>query len=755
MDIKNVFGVDTVNMKKLFADEMEKCFYIPAYQRPYSWKKDDINRMWEDIVYGLGQLEKSEDYITFLGSVITMHDTQHKSIAPIVRGETPTKVMIIIDGQQRLTTLLLLIISLDNAIRKKLTKDNESALSRILDTLAIVEKMYKSPKNYGLNKSKDYPKIIRAYDDQWSIETKERYSSPIARLLKQYIDFVADDKNKRKTFIYATDNIDKDIESHKSIKSNLDIFKKSIASFLKDKPDVHKIMIDNSALLDVEKAIFEGVEDGNGIKEEVANNSDKKEIFVLILILRFVLQRVFVADIVAKKEEYAFEMFDSLNTTGDPLTAFETFKPKVVECIGLEGYFDSNSKKYMERIEEYLKQDPKRRDSATKQLVTTFALSENGKALSKKLREQRIYLRDEYKKTGTKEDFVKNLANVSKFYDIWNLSNKDADKIIVNELKNDKVALTCLQFLAKKHIIAIALLSRFYSKTLLENSSATDFTDAIKATAAFFVLWRSARTGTSGIDNCYRELMFKGVKNPKVRGDDGVDVPKNPILPFCRQKNADDINVTELKKAFRYFLYKGANDNAEIHSKETWLNKIKNIDIYIENKEVCKLMLISAFDGVVSSNQGIGLVEKARSGVSETLNKGFDDLFFQSIEHISPQSKNWNGVSDERKHTLGNLTLLPESINSSAGNKGLTEKELMFKALSATTTTEQKEYLANSKVKFVENTESILFQSQHFPYLESLSNLNGWNDEIIEARTKNLGSIIWDKLAVEWLGFEK
>jgi hypothetical protein len=44
-------------------------------------------------------------------------------------------------------------------------------------------------------------------------------------------------------------------------------------------------------------------------------------------------------------------------------------------------------------------------------------------------------------------------------------------------------------------------------------------------------------------------------------------------------------------------------------------------------------MLISAFDGVVSSNQGTGLVEEARSGVSETLNKSFDYLFFQSIEH--------------------------------------------------------------------------------------------------------------------------
>jgi hypothetical protein len=41
----------------------------------------------------------------------------------------------------------------------------------------------------------------------------------------------------------------------------------------------------------------------------------------------------------------------------------------------------------------------------------------------------------------------------------------------------------------------------------------------------------------------------------------------------------------------------------------------------------------STLDGVVSSNQGTGLVEEARSGVSETLNKSFDYLFFQSIEH--------------------------------------------------------------------------------------------------------------------------
>ncbi|CAC9596859.1 hypothetical protein [uncultured Gammaproteobacteria bacterium] len=755
MDIKNVFSVDTVNMKKLFADEREKCFYIPAYQRPYSWKKDDINRMWEDIVYGLEQLGSSEDYITFLGSVITMHDTKHQSIAPIVRGETPTKVMVIIDGQQRLTTMLLLVISLDNTIRRKLTKDNETALSRVLDTLTFVSDMYKSPKSYGLNKSKDYPKIIRAYDDKWSTDTQEQYNSPIARLLKEYIDFVADDKNKRKTFVYSANNAGEDTESHKGIKFNLDVFKKSIASFLKDKSCIHKIMVDHSDLLDIEESIFFGQNGCGGIHESISENKDQKEIFILILILRFVLQRVFVADIVAKKEEYAFEMFDSLNTTGDPLTAFETFKPKVVEHIGLEKYFDSKSKKYMEQIEDYLKLDPKRRDTATNQLITTFSLSENGSALSKKLREQRIYLRDEYKKTNGKEDFVKNLATVSKFYNIWNLSNKNSDEIIINELKDDKVALTCLQFLAKKHTISIALLSRFYSKSLLENSDAIDFREAIKVIAAFFVLWRSARTGTAGIDNCYRKLMSKGIENPRIRGIDGVEQGQNKIPPFCRQKDIDGISLETLKKAFRYFLFKGATDKIEIYSKETWLSKIKNINIYNVSQEVCKLMLISAFDGVVSSNQGIGLVEEARSGISETLNKGFDYSFFQSIEHISPQTNNWNGVSDERKHTLGNLTLLPKSINSSASNRALKEKELMFKALSAETLSEQSTHLKDSNVKFGESTESILAQSQHFPYLKSLDNLEGWNDEVIEARTENLGSIIWGKLAIEWLGFEK
>jgi hypothetical protein len=66
-------------------------------------------------------------------------------------------------------------------------------------------------------------------------------------------------------------------------------------------------MIDNSTLLDVEESIFSGKNRQGGIQKDISEHQDQKEIFILILILRFVLQRVFVADIVAKKEEYAFK----------------------------------------------------------------------------------------------------------------------------------------------------------------------------------------------------------------------------------------------------------------------------------------------------------------------------------------------------------------------------------------------------------------------------------------------------------------
>ncbi|GAA7427310.1 hypothetical protein ID0988_12140 [Helicobacter pylori] len=78
----------------------EKQFVIPIYQRLYSWKKEQCKQLWDDIVK-TGKNDKIEGH--FIGSIVFVHDgiytTNHNDL-------------LIIDGQQRLTTITLLLIAL-------------------------------------------------------------------------------------------------------------------------------------------------------------------------------------------------------------------------------------------------------------------------------------------------------------------------------------------------------------------------------------------------------------------------------------------------------------------------------------------------------------------------------------------------------------------------------------------------------------------------------------------------------------------
>ncbi|MEN6324623.1 MAG: DUF262 and DUF1524 domain-containing protein [Syntrophomonas sp.] len=73
-------------------------YIIPLYQRTYSWEKEQCARLWNDIV----NLHKSQREGHFVGSIVRIDEA---SAAGSLRA-------MIIDGQQRLTTLSLLLIAL-------------------------------------------------------------------------------------------------------------------------------------------------------------------------------------------------------------------------------------------------------------------------------------------------------------------------------------------------------------------------------------------------------------------------------------------------------------------------------------------------------------------------------------------------------------------------------------------------------------------------------------------------------------------
>lgn len=82
-----------------------KQFLIPVYQRYYSWETEQCSRLWNDIV----DMQKKSKVGHFVGSIVN-----------IAEQAMPTGVQkyMIIDGQQRLTTLSLLLIALRDYAEK-------------------------------------------------------------------------------------------------------------------------------------------------------------------------------------------------------------------------------------------------------------------------------------------------------------------------------------------------------------------------------------------------------------------------------------------------------------------------------------------------------------------------------------------------------------------------------------------------------------------------------------------------------------
>ncbi len=116
-----------------FEENQNNQFVIPIYQRLYSWKKEQCEQLWDDIIK-IGGNDKMNGH--FIGSILYVLD-----------GNTPSSPLLIIDGQQRLTTITLLLIALRN---------------HSSDEVKILEKFSREKiESYLINSNKDGDKKFR------------------------------------------------------------------------------------------------------------------------------------------------------------------------------------------------------------------------------------------------------------------------------------------------------------------------------------------------------------------------------------------------------------------------------------------------------------------------------------------------------------------------------------------------------------------------------------------------------------------
>jgi uncharacterized protein with ParB-like and HNH nuclease domain len=100
-------------------------FVIPVYQRNYDWANSQCRQLLADIIE-VGTKTSEERSVHFIGSVVFVHDDLYAS--------SKVNELIIIDGQQRLTTLTLLYLAL---YRFAVDMKNEEKASEIMETYLI------------------------------------------------------------------------------------------------------------------------------------------------------------------------------------------------------------------------------------------------------------------------------------------------------------------------------------------------------------------------------------------------------------------------------------------------------------------------------------------------------------------------------------------------------------------------------------------------------------------------------------------
>ncbi|GAA9142635.1 DUF262 and DUF1524 domain-containing protein [Helicobacter pylori] len=168
-------------------DNQKNQLIIPIYQRLYSWEKEQCKQLWDDIIK-IGGNDKMEGH--FIGSILYALDGIYT---------TSHNELLIIDGQQRLTTITLLLTALRNHL------SGEVKRKEIED-------------HYLINSDKDGDKKFRLIlsesdkDTLLSLIDKDRrepseLSSKIVENFKLFEKWISKNTNKLETIFKGLDKL--------------------------------------------------------------------------------------------------------------------------------------------------------------------------------------------------------------------------------------------------------------------------------------------------------------------------------------------------------------------------------------------------------------------------------------------------------------------------------------------------------------------------------------------------------------------
>ena len=748
-------------------------FRIPEYQRKYEWSRVDIERLYTGSLNGLFRLASSEDpnSLTFLGTLILVKEERTEQD---FKGES----LAIIDGQQRLTTLALFACALCERLREQLSETD-------LDSLDIATQDWLSEKvrDIGLALSTcsvgtqmtDYvnrypfPRIVRHVDARGRKPSTSEYRSPIATFLDSFSKYLTSDD-----ILIDLQRWQNSVHSDRSASANFVENFKIIQRLIRelDNPDWYEEH--DCEIFDISRIKSPQCRD---LLEKLPDEPEKLEVIRIIervvdtdavhpllrtlMFSAYFCNCIVMTRVTTEDEGASFDIFDSLNTTGQPLTALETLKPRVMSLARQRRlpFNGSSAERSFTTIEEELQKGsegrPGSKNTATKQLIVTFGLYLEGRRVGLDLSSQRQYLRNAFDRAANvaaDEEFLRSLADLAMFRRAYwlRLENNQNPSIYHGDDTFDDVRLF-VSFLSDMNTsLFLPILCRYWS-TELKMEGDVEFMETLKALVSFIVLRRGWTGRTDGLDSDLRNVMV-----PDNNGESAKRLGLCAGLAVDRPR----LPTSELKKGLLQFLKR---KNVPLDKNE-WVKGVAKQPLYQFSQPLVRFMIFAAAHHSIVSETKPG--SWRREGIIEATHdsKYLDHSTwnrdeYSTVEHVAPnkgQTTNWPTelYQDSRLlDTLGNLVLLPPRENSAIGAAPWEKKRLFYLAITESQREDQLrrfDEARNSGIDFGSRTRNLISEGKCLSLLGPLRTVDEWSDNLVRERSANIAGLCFDTIR-PWL----
>ncbi len=325
-DISSLYKASAKNFYDTMVDSHagQAGFRIPEYQRPYSWGEENISDLLEAISNGLQYLSEDEQSLTFIGTLILVSEKSESSFA----GQS----LAIVDGQQRLTTLVLTVCALIETIERNqgaIQHLSEKARDWLEEEVGGLQELLRNCISGDIDYKREsfsFPRIIRSGDTRARRKMDSEYTSAISDFIYSFGTHY--DEGRIAEFQFSMQDNDanneserkKILQSYKFIQEQVKLIESGeIGKRGQSDIDFIPITANQFGNRNIRKLFLSLQVCGDGSEQdraisEISNSTVAEPLIRLVLFSVYLLNRVVLIRLETENEDSAFGIFDSHNT---------------------------------------------------------------------------------------------------------------------------------------------------------------------------------------------------------------------------------------------------------------------------------------------------------------------------------------------------------------------------------------------------------------------------------------------------------